>query len=147
VFFLFYGNFRLIAINIEAYKTGKYPYYISKIFFYATEYLRENSVPNDGVLTGVRTANFLPAYSGNLVPWGNKYYTFFGSSEARWQKVINNQMNPDEELKLFVEKGVRYIFLDDLSRNDVLKEFDPLKRDYLTRVFSKGSFSIWQIEN
>jgi hypothetical protein len=56
-------------------------------------------------------------------------------------------MNPDEELKFFVEKGVRYIFLDDLSRNDVLKEFDPLKRDYLTRVFSKGSFSIWQIEN
>ena len=147
VFILFYGNFRLIAINIEAYKTGKYPYYISKNFFYAAEYLRENSVPNDAVLTGVRTANFLPAYSGNLVPWGNKYYTFFGSAEAKWQKIINNQMDPDEELKFFVEKGVRYIFLDDLSRNDVLKKFDLLKRDYLTEVFNKGDISIWQIEN
>ena len=92
-------------------------------------------------------SNFLPAYSGNIVPWGNKFFDIFGNDKVVWQKLIANELDQENEYYFLRKKGIKFILIDDLSRKHALRRFYLKKRDYLKKVFEKGQITIWQINN
>ena len=92
-------------------------------------------------------SNFIPAYSGNIVPWGNRFFEVFGNSEFVWQKLLANELNTNNERNFLRKKGIKFILIDDLSRKQELKKFCLKSRSYLQKVFERGEIIILQIKN
>ncbi len=123
-----------------------YPYYLYRDEVEALDWLRENSTPEDIVLSSLTVGQYIPALSGNtafLAHWAQT--VDFYDKQERVSCFFAAATTDEERLETVRTFGVDYIFSSPAERE--LGNHDPASTPWLTRVYSNSQVSIYRVTN
>lgn len=131
--------------TISGDNVDNYYYYLLQSEVDGMNYLRDNSNPNDTILTNWFYGNILPGVAGRKVYIGHKAQT-----KAFEQKVslINHfilNKNTQESLKFLKDNSIDYIYV---GKNDSMSRygFKPDEKPYLSKIFDQNEVRIYKVK-
>jgi hypothetical protein len=123
-----------------------YPFYLHRDDVAALDWLRENSAPDDIVLSSITVGQYVPAISGNtafLAHWAQTV-DFYDKVE-RVERFFDAS-TPDEERTETVRAfGVDYVLRGPAERN--LGSYDPATVPWLELTFSTSHVAVYRIQD
>ncbi len=119
--------------------------YPLKSWMDAIRWLRNNTKQEDVVLAKITAGNFIPAYAGNTVYFGQSNTVDYENKQILVDKFYKGKMNTDEAL-LFLQNGrIKFVFYSiqekELLSNRKLEEVYP----FLTKVMENSTTAIYSI--
>lgn len=118
--------------------------YISNDKLDSIFWLKENSQPDQAILTDYFTGNLIPGYIGHQVFLGHGVETLFFYSKYEQINWFFSNNIADDKKKLFLKNNnISYILYTSQTRN--MGDFQPSQKDYLRQVFYNEQVEIYKV--
>lgn len=142
IFFASFTNILIYKINLFTIQKKEYPSYLSEEIKEGFDWLKQNTSPQEAVLSSFEIGNFIPRYSGNKVFLGHWAQTIFVKEKERLvKKFFSGEINEEQIKNLFKTHKIKYIFYSDFE-----KKFGSLDLNkFGQEVFKNNSVSIFKI--
>lgn len=122
-------------------------YYMPNENIEAMQWLKQNSAPNDVVLSSYFNGNIIPYYGGNTVYLGHGLMTLNFRAKAGEIIDIFKGKYSSEKLYDFLEtKKITFIFFSDEEKEISEFKFDPEQYDFLKKVYRNNKVNIYKFE-
>ncbi len=119
--------------------------YPLKSWMDAIRWLRNNTKREDVVLAKITAGNYIPAYAGNIVYFGQSNTVDYENKQILVDKFYRGEMNTDEALLFLQKGGVKYVFYSiqekELLSNRKLEEVYP----FLIKAMENSTTTIYSI--
>lgn len=129
--------------DIAAYAAGGAPHYLNLEYFDAFRWLRDNSDPDDAVLSSIQTGHFLPAFAGNRVFLGHGELTIGAHQKTeQTERFFSGTMNRSTARSFLDYAAVHYILVSPVERSfgaewlELWEEARPLYRNSLITIYA-----------
>jgi hypothetical protein len=109
----------------------------------AVDWLGANSSPDDTVLASYEIGGFIPARIGHRVFMGHWTETVDLASKRAAAERFYGAATDDERQAMLRQYGIVYVFHG--PRERALGDFDPVRTDYLTLVFTGPNASLYRV--
>jgi hypothetical protein len=122
-----------------------YPYYLYRDEIAALEWLRENTAPEDIVLSSLTVGQYVPALSGNtayLAHWAQT--VDFYEKEQRVAAFFDAATPDAERAETIAAFGVDHVFHGPAER--ALGAFDPAAAPWLALTYSSPKVNVYSIQ-
>lgn len=145
IMYLSLTNWHVVYQDIKAYDGGAYPYYYRKNEIDALKWLKNNSNPDQAILSGTRLGNIIPGISGRPVYMG--YDTITDNYYQRYDILKNTFSLPnikEDKLKSFFELN----YIDYLVYDQEINEFTLLNISnykFLELVYENSDVKIYKV--
>jgi hypothetical protein len=123
-----------------------YPYYLYRDDTAALDWLRENTEPEDIVLSSLTIGQYVPALGGNtafLAHWAQT--VGFYDKQERVALFFDSAVSDTERLDTVRAFGVDYVFYGPAER--ALGDYDPATTPWLSLAFSTSQVSVFRVED
>lgn len=110
----------------------------------ALEWLNENSSPDDTILAGFRTGNYIPARIGHRVFYGHIMETVdYNNKAGLADDFFSGKLDDEGAKKMLAEYGIRYVYLgpDERKEGGLIED-----KPYLEERFSVGEVVIYEVK-
>lgn len=122
-----------------------YPYYLHHDEIAALDWLRENSSPDEVVLSSLTVGQYVPALSGNtafLAHWAQT--VDFYDKEQRVAKFFDDATPDPQRAETVAAFGVDYVLHGPAER--ALGAFDPAAAPWLALTYSSSKVNVFSIQ-
>lgn len=145
------GFFMTNSLVITQDATSKYqkdfPNVISDNYYQAFSWIKDNSPVDSAILSGVRVAGILPAFTGRKVFAGHGHQTidFFA-----WKKTLvenwffRDNKEDQQKAQFLIQNNISYLWYSDLEKK--LGSFNPQEKSYLEKVYSNAEVEIYRVK-
>jgi uncharacterized membrane protein len=123
-----------------------YPYYLHRDDVAALNWLRENTSPDDVVLSSLTVGQYVPALSGNtafLAHWAQT--VGFYDKQDRVAHLFDAATTDEERAETVRTFGVDYVFHGPAER--ALGDYDPATTPWLTVTFSSPQVDVYAVKS
>lgn len=133
-----------VGANIPAVPYPPQTLYPLKNWMEGIRFLRDNATKEDVILAEITAGNFIPAYAGKTVYFGQSNTIDFEEKQLNVQKFYRGELTPESVQSFLHESKVTYIFFStqekDLSQGRDLVTFYPT----LKKVYSNDNVIIYR---
>lgn len=138
------GSYKDIA-TVAGDSHNAYYYYLLTDEVKGMEWIRNNTKPNDAILSNWFYGNIIPGISGRTTYIGHKAQTKeFDRKVEKINKFLVSK-NTQESLNFLKVNKIKYIYI---GKNDSMLRFGfkPAQKPYLEKVFDAGEVKIYRVE-
>lgn len=150
-FFLFVSSSNVFILNDYFYKLQKkdFPLYLQTEISEALNWLKNNTEPEDVVLSSWEIGNFIPRFSGNTVFIGHGAQTInVWEKERQVKDFFDSDLVLSEAVKFLKKNNIKYIFISPYELKDcdymVLPEYLSDK-NYFNLIYHNFLVSIYKV--
>lgn len=145
IFILISGNFYSVIITFAKINQKSYPYYLPIEYYRPINWIKDNLVFKEVVLTSEKWSTFFGGQCGCRVFVGGNQTNqmYLKHALVNWFYFDNSQ---DKEKKQFLKDyNIDYLYFSPAEKEK--GSFDPGSKDYLEKVYDDGWAGIYKVEN
>ncbi|EFK97932.1 hypothetical protein LDC_0001 [sediment metagenome] len=120
--------------------------YPLKTWMAGIRWLRDNTKSNDVIIAKVTAGNFIPAYSGNTVFWGQSNTVNYNEKELLVDKFFEGKMTVDEAERFLKNGRVNYVFESFQEREKSLSKPMSFFYPFLTESYKNPDVVIYRVK-
>lgn len=145
IVFLPLTNIQILAQDFYLYSTKKtLPYYLSKGQTESFDWIKNNVLINEIIISSYYMGNYIPAYTGRIV------YIGHGPQTINWTKKLEiidwffkDDQNDEGKYKFLKENKISYLYYSEKEKE--IGDYSPAKRGYLQEVFNNNEVKIYRV--
>lgn len=132
------------TLTIHRDNSNAYYYYVTEAEYEGMEWIRQNTSPDDIVLTNWFYGNILPGVAGRKVYIGHKIQTPNFDQKINLINSFLLEKDAKKALEFLHKNKIKYIYL---GNNDTMLQygFEPSKKAYLIKEFDEGGVTVRRV--